>query len=69
MPRTPAAVRTGTEPKKPLFITNNDNYCWSHGYQVGKEHTSETCTKPREGHQRNATLANTMGGSTYGKPL
>jgi hypothetical protein len=63
--RTPAAPRTG---KGPLFITSNSNYCWSHGYQVGKLHTSETCTKPREGHQRTATLANTMGGSTYGKP-
>jgi hypothetical protein len=57
---------TGT---RPLFITSNDNYCWSHGYQVGKAHTSETCTKPREGHQRGATLANIMGGSTYDKPL
>jgi hypothetical protein len=62
--RTTDSARTG---RSPLFVTSNSNYCWSHGYQVGKLHTSETCTKPREGHQRTATLTNTMGGSTYGK--
>jgi hypothetical protein len=67
--RSTGSARTGTESRRPLFITSNDNYCWSHGYQVGKQHTSESCTKPREGHQRSAMLANTMGGSTYGKPV
>jgi hypothetical protein len=68
--RGTGAPRTGTSAaRRPLFVTSNNNYCWSHGYQVGKDHTSETCTKPREGHQRSATLANTLGGSTYGKPL
>jgi dTDP-4-amino-4,6-dideoxygalactose transaminase len=23
--------------------TNNNSYCWSHGYQVAKSHTSVTC--------------------------
>jgi hypothetical protein len=56
--------RTGT---RPIRITPNNNYCWSHGYQIAENHTSATCTKPREGHQREATLANPMGGSTFGK--
>jgi hypothetical protein len=26
------------------YTTNNENYCWSHGYQVGLNHTSANCT-------------------------
>jgi hypothetical protein len=26
------------------YKTKNDNYCWSHGYQVGLAHTSANCT-------------------------
>jgi predicted RNase H-like nuclease (RuvC/YqgF family) len=31
--------------------TNNDSYCWSHGYQVAKSHTSATCNVRKNGHQ------------------
>jgi predicted RNase H-like nuclease (RuvC/YqgF family) len=27
----------------PAKSTNNNNYCWSHGYQVHKDHTSDIC--------------------------
>jgi hypothetical protein len=27
------------------YKTKNDNYCWSHGYQVGLNHTIANCTK------------------------
>jgi hypothetical protein len=27
------------------YKTKNDNYCWTHGYQVGLAHTSANCTK------------------------
>jgi cell division protein FtsB len=27
---------------RPQKTTNNENYCWSHGYQVVKSHTSAT---------------------------
>jgi hypothetical protein len=29
----------------PVKTTNNDSYCWSHGYQVAKSHTSATCNE------------------------
>jgi phage shock protein A len=28
--------------QRPARTTNNDSYCWSHGYQVAKSHTSAT---------------------------
>ena len=45
---------------------NTRNYCWTHGFKVGKNHTSQTCRNPKEGHQREATSTNMMGGSTMG---
>jgi hypothetical protein len=43
------------------------NYCWSHGYKVGKTHTSRTCYTPQPGHKTEATRANNMGGSQANK--
>jgi hypothetical protein len=37
------------------------NYCWSHGLSHGG-HSSDKCFKPRDGHCKEATLANRMGG-------
>jgi hypothetical protein len=48
------------------YKTKNDNYCWSHGYQVGLNHTSSNCTKKAPGHKDNATNTNIMGGDTWG---
>ena len=45
----------------------NNNYCWTHGYSVHKNHTSATCRNPAAGHQREATRDNPMGGSSQGK--
>lgn len=39
------------------------NYCWSHGFRCGKDHTSATCQWPVEGHKREATKEHKMGGS------
>ena len=50
-----------------IRITPNNNYCWTHGYQCGANHTSKTCTSPCEGHKQEATAENPIGGSTYGK--
>jgi hypothetical protein len=36
--------------------TNNEKYCWSHGYQIHADHTSMTCTRRAEGHQEAATI-------------
>jgi hypothetical protein len=48
------------------YKTKNDNYCWSHGYQVGHAHTSANCTKKSPGHKYEATKDNIMGGDTWG---
>jgi hypothetical protein len=31
--------------QRPARTTNNDSYCWSHGFQFAKSHTSATCKK------------------------
>jgi hypothetical protein len=48
--------------QRPTRTTNNDSYCWSHGYQVAKSHTSATCNVRKTGHQEAATKVGTMGG-------
>jgi hypothetical protein len=44
-----------------------NNYCWTHGYKVGKTHTSLTCNTCSPGHKAEATRADTMGGSQTNK--
>jgi hypothetical protein len=53
--------------QRPTRTTNNDSYCWSHGYQVAKSHTSATCNVRKTGHQENVTKIDTMGGVQWGK--
>jgi hypothetical protein len=43
------------------------NYCWTHGYTVGRTHTSLTCTTHNPGHKTEATRADNMGGSQANK--
>ena len=44
-------------------------YGWTHGYNVHPEgHKISYCRSKADGHKDCATRANTMGGSTYGKP-
>jgi hypothetical protein len=61
-----AAGPTNTYVRK-SYKTKNDNFCWSHGYQVGLNHTSANCTKNSPGHKDNATKSNIMGGDTWGR--
>jgi hypothetical protein len=42
---------------------SSSNYCWTHGYKVGKTHTSLTCNTPKPGHKAEAKRAENMGGS------
>jgi hypothetical protein len=51
---------------RPKYKTKNDNYCWSHVYQVGIHHTGATCTERKEGHNPSVTKTNIMGGDTWG---
>jgi citrate synthase len=57
-------VWQGQRPARP---TNNYSYCWSHGYQVSRSHTSATCNVRKYGHQEAATKIDTMGGVQWGK--
>jgi hypothetical protein len=50
----------------PLYKTKNNNNCWSHGYQVGLQHTSATCTERNAGHNPASPKSNIMGGDTWG---
>jgi hypothetical protein len=43
-------------------ITNNDNYCWSHGCQIHKDHTHASCKAPKDGHKTKAMKSNMLGG-------
>ena len=52
---------------KPIDLSSK-SYCWTHGFRVSRKHNSQTCKKPAEGHQRDATATNRMGGSTAGLP-
>jgi O-acetyl-ADP-ribose deacetylase (regulator of RNase III) len=45
------------------FAPSADNYCWSHGYKLARNHTSMNCLYPKPGHKKEATKNNNMGGS------
>jgi hypothetical protein len=42
-------------PPRTVRTYTNDNYCWTHGYDIHASHTSTTCKYPREGHKTEAT--------------
>jgi predicted RNase H-like nuclease (RuvC/YqgF family) len=60
-------IKSAWQGQRPAKTTNNDSYCWSHGYQVAKSHTSATCNMKKSGHPYTATKGNTMGGVQWGK--
>jgi hypothetical protein len=45
------------------FNPYSSHYCWTHGYKVGRTHTSLTCYTPKPGHKAEATRAENIGGS------
>jgi hypothetical protein len=64
-----AAIAKAPKPGPPSPFTGGDDlsgwtYCWSHGLKQGG-HSSSRCTKPYEGHCKEATLANRMGGVAH----
>jgi hypothetical protein len=65
--RPSAATGTSTIYVRKSYKTNNDNYCWSHGYQVVMNHTSANCTKKSPGRKDNAIKTNITGGDTWGR--
>jgi hypothetical protein len=60
-------IKPAWQGQRPVKTTNNDSYCWSHGYQVAKSHMSATCNMKKSGHQDAANNNNTMGGVQWGK--
>jgi hypothetical protein len=60
-------IKPAWQGQHPVRTTNNNSYCWSHGYQVAKSHTSATCNMKKSGHQDAAIKSNTMGGVQWGK--
>jgi hypothetical protein len=60
-------IKPAWQGQRPVKTTNNDSYCWSHGYQEAKWHTSATCNMRKSGHQDAANKRNTMGGVQWGK--
>jgi hypothetical protein len=60
-------IKPAWQGQRPIKTTNNDSYCWLHGYQVAKSHTSATCNMKKSGHQDAATKGNTTSGVQWGK--
>jgi hypothetical protein len=60
-------IKPAWQGQRPVKTTNNNSYCWSHGYQVVKSHTSATCNMKKSGHQNAGNKNNTMGGVQWGK--
>jgi hypothetical protein len=54
-----------TAPGKTRF--DNLNYCWSCGYDVSLNHTSETCKRKLQAHKDATTRADNLGGSQRNK--
>jgi hypothetical protein len=55
-------IKPAWQGQRPVKTTNNDSYCWSHGYQVVKSLTSATCNMKKRGHQDAVNKSNPMGG-------
>jgi hypothetical protein len=60
-------IKPACQGQQPPKTTNNDNYCWSHGYQVHNGHTSASCKNQKERHKIETTKANPTGGVKWGK--
>jgi predicted RNase H-like nuclease (RuvC/YqgF family) len=60
-------IKPAWQGQRPVKTTNNDSYCWSHGYQVAKSHTSATCNMKKSVHQDAANKSNPMDGVQWVK--
>jgi hypothetical protein len=49
------------------FNPSPNNYCWTHGYKVANTHTSLSFNFPKQGHKREATRTDNIGGSQANK--
>jgi hypothetical protein len=60
-------IKPAWQGQRPIKTTNNESYCWYHGYQVEKSHTSATCNMKKSGQKDAATKNNPMDGVQWGK--
>jgi hypothetical protein len=60
-------IKPAWQGQRPIKTTNNDSYCWSHGYPVAKSHTRATCNIKKSGHKDASNKNNPMGGVQWGK--
>jgi hypothetical protein len=60
-------IKPAWQGQRPHKTTKNDSYCWSHGYQVVKSHTSVTCNMKSSGQKDAETKNNPMGEVQWGK--
>ena len=60
----PSGIHTKKPDGEKKTYTRNDVtcYCWTHGSCL---HKGADCKRKREGHKKEATFINKMGGSTY----
>jgi hypothetical protein len=49
------------------FKPSPNNYFWTRSYKLANTHTSLSCNFPKQGHKRDTTRANNMGGSQANK--
>jgi hypothetical protein len=49
------------------FNTSPNNYCWTYGYKVANTHKILSCNFPKQGHKREGTRTDNMGGSQANK--
>jgi hypothetical protein len=49
---------------QPQFRSNGNAlyYCWTHGLAKNPDHTRKSCSRPDEGHQKDASINNQLGG-------
>jgi hypothetical protein len=57
-----ANIKPAWQGQCPTKSTSDYTHCWSHGYQVHKDHTIATCKARKDGHKDSATKYNLMGG-------
>ena len=65
--RRPASQQRQHNPGRDTTPLDPNGYCWLHGYHISMGHNGASCYNTLPGHQRAATRADPMGGSTKKK--
>jgi hypothetical protein len=60
-------IKPACQGQQPAKTTDTDKYFWSNGYQLHNDHTRASCKNQKEGHKKEATKNNPMGGVKWGK--